>query len=499
MENEGSENILGAPDAPYLNSVANSCGSATNMFAEGHPSLPNYIAMTSGSTQGITDDDNPSSHPLSVPSIFSQLGTNWMGLNESMQTNCEQTNDGPVDSSGDPLYAVRHNPAAYYTNISAACGTQDIPLASGTTPNIGSAFTFITPNICDDMHDPCPNTNSDAIAYGDKWLSTFLPTLTDQAQYENGSTAIFITWDEDEDNGGDNQIPTLVISPYTPAGTTSNIKFNHYSMLRTAEQLLNLGYLGAASSANSMLSAFNLDGSLTPTSQSSSGTAYSPSVGPTLPGQDTNDTSVTINSEPAPVVTSKRARFSATIATTSPGTAGPSGRVTWNITSHSGASIACASGTDMVRRINQVTRCNVASGQLRAGDGPYKVSVTYPGGGNFTASAATVTQPVSRASSRTLVRVTPPASSGGSASITAVVRGLPRWAGTPSGTVTFSVSGASGQSVPCLSSSTDTLTSGTATCTLTTAASGGPPYTVKATYSGDSNFNASASNSRSIR
>ena len=325
MENEGSGNILGASDAPYINGVANSCGSATNMFAEGHPSLPNYVAMTSGSTQGITDDNDPSSHPLQVPSIFSQLGTNWTALNESMPSNCAQTNGGPVDSSGDPLYAVRHNPAAYYTNISSACSTRDVPLAGSTAPAISSAFTFITPNICSDMHDPCPNTNSDAIAYGDQWLSTFLPTLTNQTQYKNGSTAIFITWDEDEDNGGNNQIPTLVLSPYTPAGTTSNTMFNHYSMLHTAEQLLNLGFLGGALSANSMVSDFNLDGSLATSSStgtsgsgtesSSSGTGYSPSSSAVDPNQKV--TAVTLTSPANPVVTAKSAQFSAVISAVS--------------------------------------------------------------------------------------------------------------------------------------------------------------------------------------
>src|SRR5213079_1440463 len=108
--------IIGSSAAPYLNKLASQCGLATAYKAISHPSLPNYIAMTSGSTQGITDDSGPSAHPLDVPSIFSQLGSDWRALEESMPSNCSLKNSGQ--------YAVRHNPAAYYTNIRTACQTQ---------------------------------------------------------------------------------------------------------------------------------------------------------------------------------------------------------------------------------------------------------------------------------------------------------------------------------------------------------------------------------------
>src|SRR5205823_11590753 len=71
MENKGYSSIIGSSSAPYVNRLARQCGSASRFFAEAHPSLPNYIAMTSGSTQGITDDLDPSAHRLAVPSIFS--------------------------------------------------------------------------------------------------------------------------------------------------------------------------------------------------------------------------------------------------------------------------------------------------------------------------------------------------------------------------------------------------------------------------------------------
>lgn len=250
FENKTYSQIIGSSNAPYINSVANECGLATNFSAEAHPSLPNYIAMTSGSTQGITDDSGPSSHPLSVPSIFSQLGTGgWTSLEESMPSNCYLSDSG--------FYAVRHNPAAYYSNIRTDCSAQDVPL--GSTPDISARFTFVTPNICHDMHSSsCGSDTTTEVKNGDAWLSGFLPKILQSSQYQAGTTAVFITWDED-DYSDSQHIPTIVISPSTPTGTTSDTGFNHYSMLRTTEELLGLAtYLGNAASATSMRSAFHL-------------------------------------------------------------------------------------------------------------------------------------------------------------------------------------------------------------------------------------------------
>ncbi|MDP9344309.1 MAG: alkaline phosphatase family protein, partial [Actinomycetota bacterium] len=238
MENTGYTSIVGAPAAPYLNALAGKCGLATSFFAETHPSLPNYIAMTSGSPQGITDDADPSAHRLSVASIFSQLGADWRSPQESMPGNCATKSSG--------LYAVKHNPAAYYTNV--ACAAQDVPLAD--PPDVSARFTFVTPNLCDDMHD-C------SVAKGDAWLAGWLPKVLDSPQYQAGTTAVFITWDEDDRSQG-NHVATFVIAPSIPPGTTSATTFSHYSMLRTTEELLGLPALGGATTAASMRAEFHL-------------------------------------------------------------------------------------------------------------------------------------------------------------------------------------------------------------------------------------------------
>ncbi len=133
-------------------------------------------------------------------------------------------------------------------------------LATDLARNQLPQFSFITPSLIDDTHNG-------TIAQGSKWLAAHLPAILNSAEYKNGSTAIFLTWDEGEEghevkgehcttNTSDVSchIPALVISPSTEAGP----RFNHYSLLATAEQLLGLAKLGQAASATTMTKAFNL-------------------------------------------------------------------------------------------------------------------------------------------------------------------------------------------------------------------------------------------------
>ena len=261
MENHSFGDIIGnTSQAPYLNSLAAECGLATNYHNLSHPSLPNYIGMTSGLSGRALKPFDPDCSPskkcsTSAPSIFGQ-GETWKAYDESMPANCAPANSGE--------YAVRHNPPPYYTTLSG-CSTNDVPytqLATDLADNALPAFSFITPNLIDDMHDG-------TIADGDSWLASNLPTILDSPEYQDGNTVVFITWDEG--TGGKNgedcvanttdpscQVPTIVISPSTPAGATSATLFNHYSLLGTTEQLLGLPPLGAASAYPTMASAFNL-------------------------------------------------------------------------------------------------------------------------------------------------------------------------------------------------------------------------------------------------
>jgi hypothetical protein len=238
MENTSFTGVIGSADAPYLNSLAKNCGLATNFYAEDHPSLPNYLAMTSGSTQGISDDDGPSSRGIPARSLFGQLGSKWRALAESMHSNCQRS-DGNS-------YVAHHNPPPYYADARNQCAASDVPL--GARPDISARFTFITPNNCHNMH-------SCSVATGDAWLKGFLPKVFHTRQYRSRKAAVFLTWDEGDES---QRIATFVMSPTTRPGARSGTLMNHYSLLRTTEELLKLPLLGKAASAPSMRRAFGL-------------------------------------------------------------------------------------------------------------------------------------------------------------------------------------------------------------------------------------------------
>jgi hypothetical protein len=253
MENRSYQQVLGPGGASRLQTYAHKCGVATNYDAISHPSLPNYIAATSGSTHGITSDCDPSSCPVSGPSLFGQASGHggWLSVAENMAHPCDQASYGE--------YAARHNPAVYYTGLRSQCRKRDVAmggvhgrfsrrLKSGRLP----AFTFITPNLCDDGHD-C------ATATADKWLGYWLARIVASPRYRAADTAVFVTWDEGTTDS--NQVATVVIAPTVPAGTRSARRFTHYSLLRTTEQLLHVPPLGGARSAASMRTAFHLGSS----------------------------------------------------------------------------------------------------------------------------------------------------------------------------------------------------------------------------------------------
>jgi phosphatidylinositol-3-phosphatase len=263
MENHSYSTIIGSSQAPYINTVASECGVATNYHNITHPSLANYIAATSGLSLSSVKNFIPDCAPggsceTSAKSLFAQ-GESWKSYEESMPSNCYRSNSGN--------YAVRHNPAVYYTTLQG-CSSDDVPysqLAGNLAHNQLPAFSFITPNLIDDMHNG-------TVADGNSWMSHNLPTILNSSEYKNGSTVVFITFDEGSDVGsyadGEHcatntsdtscHLPTFVISPSTKVGARSGTLFNHYSLLATAEQLLGLSKLGLASSAATMTKAFNL-------------------------------------------------------------------------------------------------------------------------------------------------------------------------------------------------------------------------------------------------
>jgi len=252
FENHSFGEVVGAGDAPFMNhALIRHCGLATNYHGLTHPSLPNYIAATAGlplSALGVFGNDCNAvgACHTSAQSIFA-LAPSWGAYEESMHRPCRPWFTG--------LYAASHNPAVYFTNLTD-CGQHDVSLhdlkpalAEDTLP----AFVFITPNMCHSMHN-C------SVGTGDAWLRRAIGRLASSAAYQRGTMAIFVTFDEaDPDDSGDARIATFVISPSTAPHTRSGVSFNHYSLLRTTEEMLELDpLLGAARHAHSMRAAFNL-------------------------------------------------------------------------------------------------------------------------------------------------------------------------------------------------------------------------------------------------
>jgi phospholipase C len=252
MENRTYTSVLGSGSAaPHLSSYAGKCGLATQSYAVTHPSLPNYLAASSGSTGGVSTDCSPAQCPQKRASLFAQLqnaGKQWRGYVESMPHACDLSIAG--------RYAPKHNPAAYFTGVRSRCRTWDVPMggaggafATALSHRSLPAFSFVTPDMCHDGHDCSTST-------ADSWLGTWLGRITASASYHAADTAVFVTWDEGV--GSNQHIATVVVAPTVPRGTRASAHFTHYSLLRTTEDLLGLPRLGGAASARSMRAAFHL-------------------------------------------------------------------------------------------------------------------------------------------------------------------------------------------------------------------------------------------------
>lgn len=241
MENHSYSEIIGNPSsAPYIHGLATQYGLGSNTFAVSHPSLPNYLAATGGSTFGITTDCTTCF--VNAPNIavdrVEASGRTWKAYMESMPSACF------VGDSGE--YAQKHNPFIYYDDIrlnSTECN-KDVPytqfstdLAStATTPN----YAWVTPNLIDDMHDG-------TIAQGDTWLSQNVPAILNSPAFKTQNSALVITWDED-DSTENNQVPTIVITSGMVNGTANKPydsfqPYTHYSLLKTVESAWGLAPL----------------------------------------------------------------------------------------------------------------------------------------------------------------------------------------------------------------------------------------------------------------
>jgi acid phosphatase len=247
FENHEYSSIVGSSAAPYINSLIAQYGLATNDTAVSHPSEPNYVAVTSGGTQGVTDDGV---YNLGANNLFAQVtasGRTWHAYQQGYPGNCfaGSSSGEVVDGVGlSGSYVRKHDPAISYTDISGnAAQCANITNLASFNPSAAN-FEFITPNLINDMHDG-------TIADGDNFLKAFLPKITSSAAFAN--SVVFVTFDEGTSNvGGGGHIATIAITPNMTAGYKTAVAYSHYSLLRTIEQAWGLSYLGNAASASSM-------------------------------------------------------------------------------------------------------------------------------------------------------------------------------------------------------------------------------------------------------
>ena len=235
FENKPYGDVIGNPQALYITGLAKTWANMTDSHAIAHPSEPNYLALFSGSTHGVTGDNCPVT--LGTASLGSQLrqaGVSFTGYAESMPK------DGFEGCVADPnylpsgwLYARKHVPWTNFTRIPRNVSlVYRHPLSAPP-----SRFVWITPNMCNDMHD-C------SIAVGDRWASENLPKLIAWDEANHG--VLIVTFDENDGSPG-NKIPTILIGNVRAGRYGQNI--NHYNVLRTIEDVFGVKPLGNAASA----------------------------------------------------------------------------------------------------------------------------------------------------------------------------------------------------------------------------------------------------------
>ncbi|MFE2428367.1 alkaline phosphatase family protein [Streptomyces sp. NPDC059373] len=235
FENHAYSQVIGSSSAPYINSLKTGGANLTASYAETHPSQPNYFALFSGATQGITDDSCYTPGFSSAANLGSELiaaGQTWGSYNESLPSAGSTT-----CSSGN--YAQKHDPWFGFSNVptSSAHTFAQFPTDYTTLPKV----SFVVPNLCSDMHD-C------SVATGDTWLQNNLSAYATWAKAHN--SLLVVTFDEDNRLSG-NKIPTVFYGQSVTAGSSSSTTYNHYNLLRTLEDMAGLSaHAGNSASAS---------------------------------------------------------------------------------------------------------------------------------------------------------------------------------------------------------------------------------------------------------
>lgn len=226
FENEEASSIAGNPDAPTFNALAHRYATLTNYDAVAHPSLPNYLALVSGSTHGITSDCTDCVvHARNLADTLAAAGKTW-------KTYAEDLPYPGFTGAFSGRYAKKHDPFLYFIDIVDARARRDrvvpftqlsVDLRRHRLPN----FSLVVPNLCNDMHD-CP------VATGDAWLKAHIVPLLHRRVMRHG--VVFVVFDEGTtDAGGGGHVEALALGPTVRRGSRFSRATNHYGLLRTIE------------------------------------------------------------------------------------------------------------------------------------------------------------------------------------------------------------------------------------------------------------------------
>ena len=255
MENHNWVDIKGSASAPYINGTLLPLGSHAENYMNPpglHPSLPNYLWLEAGTNFGIRNDSGPSTNHQSTTShlvtLLQAAGISWKSYQEDISgTAC------PLSSTG--KYAPKHNPMVYFDDVTsspASCIEHVRPyteLARDLEVDTVPAYSFITPNLCNDMHDSSGCASGDSIRNGDAWLSREVPKILGSPAFKRDGV-LFITFDEGQ-GSNDGPIGLIVLSRYAKGGGYSNaIRYTHSSLLRTVQHIFKVTpLLGDAANA----------------------------------------------------------------------------------------------------------------------------------------------------------------------------------------------------------------------------------------------------------
>lgn len=235
FENHAYSQVSGSSSAPYFNSLASQGAKFTQSYGVTHPSQPNYAAIFSGSTQGLTSDSCP--HTYSGNNLGNQLitaGKTFKGYSESMPS------DGYTGCSSGQ-YQRKHNAWVNFSNVPAASNLRYTAFPSSANYASLPTVSYVTPNMCNDMHD-C------SVGTGDTWLKSHLDSYAQWAKTHN--SLLIVTFDEDN-GGSSNHIYTAFVGAHTQVGSFSN-QINHYNILSTIESAYGLSHLNSAAAVTNV-------------------------------------------------------------------------------------------------------------------------------------------------------------------------------------------------------------------------------------------------------